>query len=370
MSNPEDTEILLALVSSLLRDPVDDQASLLDALVRANGNVEEAVRRIESKNDDPRKHAADNANFQTDGKRKRKAGLEEWLLSSVEKSGGDATDASSSTAKRPRSRRSATPIRQSHPNASSRGAISEFVEGNSKPDISPVKAKPVSQSEFLSLFRPPNPAESPQKASPPKFPPLTLATPELVAKHSPCSLHLSVLPPELACRYGFAPFLPGVSRRSHKYRLFYTMLDESEGWYKNKWWLFDRVVESPHRTSFYIRRSPAGTKSIDMQEAAQYWCALIPVLTGELPSPTAEMTCEGITDDPHLRPTIFLPSLRRHANTLSESSMPRCASGLASRWNGVVHLVNLRWDLHLPARTFSGAPTSLHLIATRVQVKA
>lgn len=58
-------------------------------------------------------------------------------------------------------------------------------------------------------------------------------------------------------------------------RLFYTMIDLSETWQRNKWWLFDRVVESPHRTSFYVRRSfPETTTSStpdDMQEAAQFW---------------------------------------------------------------------------------------------------
>ena len=51
------------------------------------------------------------------------------------------------------------------------------------------------------------------------------------------------------------------------------MLDLSEDWQRNKWWLFDRVVESPHRTSFFVRRyeTKEDTLSSDMQEAAQYW---------------------------------------------------------------------------------------------------
>lgn len=49
------------------------------------------------------------------------------------------------------------------------------------------------------------------------------------------------------------------------------MLHLSRGWKRNKWWLFDRVVESPHRTSFYIRSDVH--EGNDMREAAQYWCA-------------------------------------------------------------------------------------------------
>lgn len=59
-------------------------------------------------------------------------------------------------------------------------------------------------------------------------------------------------------------------------RLFYIMLDLSEDWQRNKWWLFDRVVESPHRTSFFVRQFDAkGANNLkdssEMQEAAQYW---------------------------------------------------------------------------------------------------
>lgn len=284
MCSSDDTEVLLAIVSSLLCNPVDDQTLLLDALVRANGNVEDAVRLLDDNQNATRTDAIRTGSKVGD-KRKRPGGLDGWLLSASEKSGNEV-DASSSPAKKPRSRTSTTApaARNLCPNAAPEETIAEFVEGNSNPPMSPVKVKPVSQSEFLSLFRPPaaNSAESPPKPSPPKFPPLTLTTPELVAKHTPCTMHLSVLPPELACRYVFVRSCPDVRRRSYIFRLFYTMLDESETWQKNKWWLFDRVVESPHRTSFYIRRSPSGENSMNMQEAAQFWCVLFSVPTGVL----------------------------------------------------------------------------------------
>ncbi|KAJ7349213.1 hypothetical protein DFH08DRAFT_998809 [Mycena albidolilacea] len=94
----------------------------------------------------------------------------------------------------------------------------------------------------------------------PKLPPLMLSTPAMVAEHTPCTLHPSILPPELACR------------------LFYTMLDASRQWSRNKWWLFDRLVESPHRTSFFARAEIAdgsvpaagGAKKMDDSEDSSY----------------------------------------------------------------------------------------------------
>ncbi|KAJ7684633.1 hypothetical protein DFH06DRAFT_1264123 [Mycena polygramma] len=87
----------------------------------------------------------------------------------------------------------------------------------------------------------------------PKLPPLMLFTPALVAEHTPCSLHPSVLPPELACR------------------LFYAMMDASRQWSRNKWWLFDRVVESPHRTAFFARKTDGLDDNTAWQEAARFW---------------------------------------------------------------------------------------------------
>ena len=57
------------------------------------------------------------------------------------------------------------------------------------------------------------------------------------------------------------------------HRLFYTMLHASRNWKQNKWWLFDRVVESPHRTAFFVRKDVEKTNpdGDNMREAAQYW---------------------------------------------------------------------------------------------------
>ncbi|KAK0228026.1 hypothetical protein IW262DRAFT_1532124 [Armillaria fumosa] len=94
---------------------------------------------------------------------------------------------------------------------------------------------------------------SPSKKKILSSPPLLLSNPSMVSQHTPCTMHLSVLPPELACR------------------LFYTMVDASRGWQRNKWWLFDRVVESPHRTSFFARENGAEGSGDAWQEAARFW---------------------------------------------------------------------------------------------------
>ncbi|KAI0692404.1 hypothetical protein BC835DRAFT_1277780 [Cytidiella melzeri] len=126
----------------------------------------------------------------------------------------------------------------------------------------------------MGILRPPNSKDTSVIRAPPKFPPLTLATPDLVAKHTPCTMHLSVLPPELACR------------------LYYAMLDHSENWQRKKWWLFDRVVESPHRTSFFVRRSTSSNQ--DMQEAAQFWYNGRPTAPPDYFLPAMEEACEHV----------------------------------------------------------------------------
>ncbi|KAG0200086.1 hypothetical protein BGX28_006756 [Mortierella sp. GBA30] len=74
--------------------------------------------------------------------------------------------------------------------------------------------------------------------------PLILYKPEDVAKHSPCTLIFNVLDKDLAAR------------------LLKVMLKDSETWNRNRWWLFERMVESPHKTSYFAERDD------DMEEVA------------------------------------------------------------------------------------------------------
>ncbi|KAH7042970.1 hypothetical protein BKA57DRAFT_117649 [Linnemannia elongata] len=80
------------------------------------------------------------------------------------------------------------------------------------------------------------------KLKPPK--PLILYNPEDVAKHCPCTLIFNVLDKDLANR------------------LLKAMLIDSETWNRNRWWLFERMVESPHKTSYFAERDD------DMEEVA------------------------------------------------------------------------------------------------------
>lgn len=74
--------------------------------------------------------------------------------------------------------------------------------------------------------------------------PLILYNPEDVANHCPCTLIFNILPKELSNR------------------LLQVMLKDSETWNRNRWWLFERMVESPHKTSYFADREE------DLEEVA------------------------------------------------------------------------------------------------------
>ncbi|KAI0957421.1 hypothetical protein AcW1_005818 [Taiwanofungus camphoratus] len=264
----DDTDTLLAMFSSLVEPTVSDPTILLDALVQCEGSVQDAAKLLSESTELKRPRGK---------KRKRTAGLDQWLSTSPTKSSASGRCASSSKLSSKHvhcTRPSPAPFKHetSSPGpSSSKKPLSHLSEAPSSffvhsslseapgtvtgsTTASPSKVKVVTNDELMTMLRPPNSMGS-SKSSPSKCPPLTLATPQLVAQHTPCTLHPSILPPELACR------------------LFYTMLDASRNWQRNRWWLFDRLVESPHRTSFYTRRSNAlsAIDDHDMQEAAQYW---------------------------------------------------------------------------------------------------
>ncbi|KAJ3478156.1 hypothetical protein NLI96_g9964 [Meripilus lineatus] len=225
----EDTETLIALVSSLLDGEIPDQAEILEALADCNGNVDLAAQLLKEK-----QHSREAISTK---KRKRTSRLDDWLNPSAPNG-----------ARSPKRPRSPSPIRPSHAGPSSK-PLSASTSSSSK-------VKSLTSEEFMTMLRPSASSGGLSKPSPVKYPPLTLSTPELVAKHTPCTLHTSILPPDLACR------------------LFYVMLHESRSWERNKWYLFDRLVESPHRTSFFIRKSTTemcDQYDVEMDEAAQYW---------------------------------------------------------------------------------------------------
>lgn len=206
MDANNDTDTLLALVSSLLTGKVPDTDDILDALVQCRGDVEATAQLLNNKG-------------RKINKRKRKD-LDGWLLK---------LNAPSTT--KPNSNDSSKKRELSVASCSTSSAI---------PSV-----------DLMTVLRQP-PTTATEKI--PRLPPLMLSSPEMVVQNTPCTLHLSVLPPELACR------------------LFYSMIELSRGWKRNKWWLFDRLVESPHRTAFFARKNDGLDGNESWQEAAQFWC--------------------------------------------------------------------------------------------------
>lgn len=220
MDPPQDTETLLAILASLLPASIStSQDLLLDVLLEADGDVHAAARILTAKESTEGTIRPPSSKGK---KRKREGGLDGWL----------SREEKPRSVEKPRSisKRSST-LEEMSP---------LFVPGTSR---SSKEAVPL-----LSVLRPP---PSSSKASA-RLPPTTLSTTSLITKHTPITFHPAVLPPELACR------------------LYYDMLDEAKGWNKNKWWLVDRLVESPHRTAFYVRELPK-ENDLDWREASRSW---------------------------------------------------------------------------------------------------
>ncbi|KAI0006053.1 hypothetical protein BJV74DRAFT_801836 [Russula compacta] len=230
MDDPEDTDTLLALLCSLLPDNIaPSQHSLLDALLQAEGDAEKAAEIILKQ--------------RTNGKRKRNVSLDSWLTrpAATSKDANDQPSSPDSPAP-PSQLGSEAPHKPKKPRSAS---DTSTTKSNLLPLSKPVK--PV--KNLLDVLRqPPSVA-----ASVPRLPLLTLSNPSLVAQHTPCTLHLGILPPELACH------------------LFYTMLHEARDWPRSKWWLVNRLVESPHRSSLYTRHPVEGDNEAAWQGITRAW---------------------------------------------------------------------------------------------------
>ncbi|KAK1218245.1 hypothetical protein PQX77_014618 [Marasmius sp. AFHP31] len=245
MSEAQDTDLLIGIVSSLLNRKVDIDA-ILDALTQCNGDAPSAAEFLNSGSGSSTSDTSKAC--EPDQGRKRGRGLHDWLEGGSFRKilRGEPENSSNAGS-------SASP----RPNTIRRNA-------NSTADAN--------ATDLMSVLRQPPPS----KKQAPQKPPLMLSNPTMVAEHAPCTLHLSVLPPELASK------------------LFYTMQDASRGWKRNKWWLFDRLVESPHRTSFFARKTDGINTDTDWQQAAQFWYNGRPTDPPEVfPSPMEE-ACEII----------------------------------------------------------------------------
>ena len=218
-----DTETLVALVSSVL-DHTSDQETILEALVRSEGDVQRAANVLNKSH-----------GFGEKGKKRKGQTLDDWFKK---------LKSSASTAKHVNQKAS---LNEGVPTLIDSINPRSTVRSQATMDSKTVLRPPLSENNLKRRIK--------------SLPPLTLSNPSMVAEHTPCTLHLSILPPELACQ------------------LFYTLLEASKKWQRNKWWLFDRIVESSHRTSFYARLEGDGLVdqrgSTEWQEAARFWCVCL-----------------------------------------------------------------------------------------------
>ncbi|KAI0780770.1 hypothetical protein BD413DRAFT_500028 [Trametes elegans] len=238
-----DTETLLAMLSSLLHPQEVEDSVLLEALVNCQGDIEAAAKTLRHDKQPPKKRR----------KVSDKVSIDTWLK------GNNSGDGDCN---HPVSSGSLVPSPSPGPRSCSPG----------KP-LS--KVKNVTNTELMALLKPSGSSDAPTtKPQVPRLPPLTLTTSDMVAEHTPCTLHHSVLHPELACR------------------LYYTLLHASQAWQRTRWWLADRVVQSSHSTSFYCRKAKNPEQEADMQQAAQYWYNGRPTEPPPVFPPPMEEACE------------------------------------------------------------------------------
>ena len=123
-----------------------------------------------------------------------------------------------------------------------------LVKGN----LSSSKIATTSKNAF-DVLKPPAPVTS--TSAPAALPTLSLTTSEMIRIYTNglCTLIPNVLPNELAARL-FVRL---------EQELTITILTGE----KNRWWLFDRQVESPHTTSFYVERPVDSAASAYDQES-------------------------------------------------------------------------------------------------------
>lgn len=198
-----DTDTLLAMVTSLLENTSYDHEVILGALIQCDGDVARAARALNTGKLVQREVSS--------GQGRTTVGqgpsLDRWLKQT---SPGKPPDR---IAQRPRPTKRQRSLSPAKPTSAS-PKIPQLASVVQKPRSASAsapstcdsvsaakKSKTVSNTQFMTIFRPPHSTDAGMsKTGPPKFAPLTLTTPEQVAKYTPCTLHTSVLPAELACR--------------------------------------------------------------------------------------------------------------------------------------------------------------------------
>ncbi|KAA1099404.1 hypothetical protein PGT21_006404 [Puccinia graminis f. sp. tritici] len=149
-------------------------------------------------------------------------------------------------------------------NVASQRVPESQLKSSTTPDFPIFKQAPSSRpiKEALSQSSPHSSSPKPTKRT--TLPPLFLSSPQQISEHLPCcSLLHGILPKQLA------------------WNLYERMIKDCQGdgiskkpWIRNRWWLADREVQSPHSTAFFITK-PTDSESLvdDYNESAQYWYA-------------------------------------------------------------------------------------------------
>jgi hypothetical protein len=232
MQREHDTETLLALLASLLDENVavnTTQDALLSVLVDAEGDVELSAARLNASGTNSK-----TSNERLSGKKRKRPGLDHWIVNKKAPSVGgkylDQTERSDpSTSRSPMGNVTEVPDDEGDNTQNGSNIVSS---SSSKPNPTLRSSRP--PVSLMSVLKQ-TPIE--EKKRPIQLAPRTLGTSALVAEHTPCTLHYSILPPELACR------------------LFYVMLKEAAGWDRNRWyvsfglWILRRPLNYKHQTN-------------------------------------------------------------------------------------------------------------------------
>jgi hypothetical protein len=221
-----DTDTKLAILASLLEPASYPLADLLEALQAAGGDVAQAAEAVLL----PRVQKA--------GKRKAGSSLQSWL-------GKKHTSSPSSITFRNEEARASSPSSPPH----------KDVQGNdwnidTKPKPSPVN--------LMNVLKHPT---TPEKAKNVPRPAVHLPNQRAIDVHSlPLTLLQSPLSPAMASA------------------LYLTMMEESETWERNKFYLAGKWVESPHTVCHYARDPPPtpsdvkegeGSKEVELLEGKE-----------------------------------------------------------------------------------------------------
>jgi len=217
-----DTDLLLALLRSLLHPTDFSDESLLQALLDNDGNVEAAAEKLLL-------GGVGGPSSGGNSKKKRQGTLQDYWLE------GTSSSTSSSSSSSPASLSSSIKKKlKANPPPSPTNTSSKL---SSTPSSNPKKPQDLLA---LAALRPPPPtSSSSSSSSTSSLPPLLLPSPALLAKHLPCIVvPSSPIPSSLASA------------------LYLVLLKESETWEKVTWIINGNEVTSPHTVSSLLSPLP------------------------------------------------------------------------------------------------------------------